>query len=123
MIRFPPTIGDYYRVALDDLKKEVEATSDDKVLRMSLDAWIAYLERKYGMADIVLDSTREHVLVEVEQEFRRRGYESAVSRVEAVRVDVPVEPSTTLEAIHQRRLAPNTISSSVTYPPFDYDHE
>ncbi len=42
----PPTISDYYRAALEQLKQEVESTPDDRVLGMDVDQWIDYLVSK-----------------------------------------------------------------------------
>ena len=35
----PPTIGNYYRSAIEDLKAEIESTSDDRVIGMNPDEW------------------------------------------------------------------------------------
>jgi hypothetical protein len=68
-----PTIGDYYRAAIQRLKEEVDSTPDDKVTGMNPDDWVEYLVNKYGMQPIVLDESREHRLVEVEQKRTLRG--------------------------------------------------
>lgn len=39
----PPTIGGYYRAAIDGAKKEIESTSDDRVIGMDAEEWIEYL--------------------------------------------------------------------------------
>ena len=44
-----PTIGDYYRAAIQRLKEEVDSTPDDKVTGMNPDDWVEYLVNKYGM--------------------------------------------------------------------------
>jgi hypothetical protein len=45
----PPTIGDYYRAAIHGAKKEIESTSDDRVIGMDAEEWIEYLTGKWGM--------------------------------------------------------------------------
>ncbi len=39
-----------------------------------------------------------------------------------MRLQVPVEPNDTIQTIWAKRLAPNMISMSHSYPPFQYDH-
>ena len=126
----PPTIGDYYRVAIDGMKKEVDSTADDRVLGIDPEQWIDYVLAKWGMDTIVLDESRQVEMVEVEQEFRQRGYDIMTDRAPgtlvrqaAVRVDLPVEPSDTLQVIADKHLAPNTFSISYAYPPFQYNHD
>jgi hypothetical protein len=125
----PPTIGDYCRSIVDKLKEEVENTPDDRVLGMAENDWADYLDKRYGMDEIVLDDTREVWLVEVEHERVQRGYDiftdsgpGTVIRSTNVRVGVPVVPSDTIRAIWTHRLAPNTFSISHGYPEFDYNH-
>jgi hypothetical protein len=125
----PPTIGDYYRSAIEKLKEEVESTPDDRVLGMIEEDWVGYLDQKYGMDAIVFDETREASLVEVERQRVQRGYDiytdagpGTVVRSTNVRVEVPVVPSDTIEAIWKLQLAPNTYSIAHGYPEFDYDH-
>lgn len=126
----PPTISDYYRAALEKLKAEVESTPDDRVLGMDQESWIDYLVKKYGMEGIVLDDTRDIVMVEVETEHRLRGYDIYTDRAPGtlvrstqVRVDVPVTPSDTIAAIWKLELSPNTFSLATAYPEFEYDHQ
>lgn len=125
----PPTISDYYRAALEDVKKEVGSTPDDRVIGMEPEEWINYLVQKWGMEEIVLDDSREAGMTEVESEHRLRGYDihtnqgpGTVVRSTAVRVEVPVMPSDTIQAIWKHELSPNTFSIATTYPEFDYDH-
>lgn len=125
----PPTISDYYRVAIDGAQKEVDTTPDDRVIGLALEEWIDYLCAKWGMATIVLDESRDVEMTEVEREYRQRGYDIMTDRAPgtlvrqaAVRVDIPVAPSDTLQVIADKHLAPNTFSISYAYPPFQYDH-
>lgn len=125
----PPTIGDYYRAAVDRAQAEIESTPDDKAIGMDPSEWIEYLIGKWGMLEIALDETRQVEMSEVEREHQLRGYDiwtnqgpGTVVRQAAVRVEVPVTPSHTLQVIWQQKLAPNTFSISHGYPPFDYDH-
>lgn len=125
----PPTIGDYYRVAIDGMQKDVDSTADDRVLGIDPEQWIEHLLAKWGMSPIVLVESRQVEMVEVEQEFRQRGYDIMTDRAPgtlvrqaAVRVDLPVGPSDTLQVIADKHLAPNTFSISYAYPPFQYDH-
>lgn len=126
----PPTIGDYYRAAIDGVQKEVDSTADDRVIGLAPEEWIDYLFAKWGMAEIVLDASREAEMSEVEREFRQRGYDIMTDRAPgtlvrqaAVRIDIPVTPSDTLQVIVDKHLAPNTYSISYAYPPFHYDHD
>ena len=61
----PPTIADYYRAAIEAMKKEVENTSDADVLGRDFDEWCAYLVGKWGMEPIEFDTSRGEQLVEV----------------------------------------------------------
>jgi hypothetical protein len=122
-----PTIGDYHRAVMQRLKEEVDSTPDDQVIGMSPDDWVEYLVKKYGMEPIVLDESREHQLVEVEQERTLRRYDiytdsepGTVVRSPAVRVEVPVVPSDTIDRIWHEHLAPNTFHLTI-YPEFEYD--
>ena len=38
-----PRIQDYFRAAIEQLKSEIESTSDQQVLGMSDEAWLNYL--------------------------------------------------------------------------------
>jgi hypothetical protein len=121
----PPTIGDYYRVAIDGAQREVDTTPDERVIGFTLEEWIDYLCAKWGMAAIVLDESRDVEMSEVEREYRQRGYDIMTDRAPgtlvrqaAVRIDIPVAPSDTLQVIADKHLAPNTFSISYAYPPF-----
>jgi hypothetical protein len=123
----PPTIGDYYRAAIEGLRKEVEATPDDRVIGMNIEEWASYLAARYGMQPIVLDGSRSPEMEEVEIERTLRGYDiysdrgpGEVARSTAVRVQVPVVPSDTIKVIWDKGLAPNTFHAS-RYPEFEYD--
>ena len=125
----PPTIGDYYRSAVGHARKEIESTPDDRVLGMDTDEWIAYLTRKWGMFEIVIDESREVRMSETEREYRLRSYDIHTGRAPgtfvretAIRIEVPVLSSDTLQVIWENRLAPNSFSISHPYPPFEYDH-
>ena len=124
-----PTIGDYFRAAIDGVQEEVNSTADDRVLGVDVEQWIDYLTAKWGMDTIVLDDSRQVEMVETEREYRQRGYDIMTDRAPgtlvrqaAVRIDLPVEPSDTLQVIVDKHLAPNTFSISYAYPPFEYDH-
>lgn len=126
----PPTIGDYYRAVLEKMKGEVESTSDVDVLGWDYDDWRLYLEKKWGMEPIEFDGAREEQLVEVERERVQRGYDIYTDRMPGtvvkntdVRLEIPVIPSDTIQAMVNHRLSPNTFSLSRAYPPFDYQHE
>lgn len=128
-LMMPPTIGDYYRAAIDGAQKDVDATPDDRVIGLALEEWIDYLCAKWGMTAIVLDESRDVEMSEVEREYRQRGYDIMTDRAPgtlvrqaAVRIDIPVAPSDTLQVIADKHLAPNTFSISHAYPPFQYDH-
>src|SRR5688572_28834630 len=113
----PPTISDYYRNAIKSLEAEIEKTPDDRVIGMNPEEWVDYLVRKYGMVPIVLDESRQEGMSELQSERVQRGYNiyddsgpGTVVRSTAVRVDVPVVATDTLDAIWHHRLAPNTFS-------------
>lgn len=123
----PPTIGDYYRQAIEKLQAEIQATPDDGVIGMNPDEWVDYLVQKWGMVPIVLDEARQVEMSEVETERVLRGYDiysdrgpGTVVRSTNVRVEVPVVPSDTIETIWKLKLAPNTFHMNA-YPEFDYD--
>jgi len=125
----PPTISDYYRAALDEVRQVVEATPDGDVLGRDQDEWCAYLVSKYGMERIELDTSRGEQLVEVEREHRLRGYDvisgrgpGSIVKAHDVRIEVPVVPSDTLQEIVKHKLATNPYSLTRGYPPFEYDH-
>jgi hypothetical protein len=125
----PPTIGDYHRVVIEDAKKDINSTPDDRVLGMDATEWTDYLMRKWGMSEIEIDESRDVGMSEVDREYRLRGYDirtdrgpGSLVRDTAVRIQIPVTPSDTLEAIWHQKLAPNTYSLSHGYPPFAYDH-
>jgi hypothetical protein len=123
----PPTISAYYQAALEELQKEVEATTDDRVIGMNADEWIGYLVNKYQMEPIVMDASRGPQMEEVESERVLRGYDiysdnglGTVVRATNVRVEVPVIPSDTIKEIWKHGLAPNTFHMN-QYPEFEYD--
>jgi hypothetical protein len=123
----PPTVSDYYRNAIESLKAEIEKTPDDRVIGMNLEEWVDYLVRKYGMVPIVLDESRQEGMAEIQSERVQRGYNiyddsgpGTVVRSTAVRVEVPVVATDTLDAIWHHKLAPNTYSMSA-YPEFGYE--
>lgn len=122
-----PTIGDYYRAAIEGAKKEIEATPDERVLGMDPEEWINYLIAKWGMTPIVLDGSRVVEMDETTREYTLGAYDvytdspaGTVRRETAVTVKVPVEPSDTLQVIIKQKLAPNTFTISHPYPPFEY---
>ena len=55
----PPTIGDYHGTVIEDAKKEINSTPDDRVLGMDATEWIDYLTRKWGRAEIELGESRD----------------------------------------------------------------
>src|SRR5260370_3447192 len=46
LMKMAPTIDDYYRQALDQLKAEVQRTPDADVLGTDTEAWVQYLVRR-----------------------------------------------------------------------------
>ena len=125
-----PTISHYYRSAIESAKKEVESTPDDRVLGMDGEEWVEYLTQKHGMFEISLDDSRPEEMSEVDREYRLRGHDfltdrppGTLVRETMVQIELPVQPSDTLQVIWQLKLSPNTFSLSHGYPPFDYDHE
>lgn len=94
----PPSIADYYRLAKDKLRQEVESTPDENVIGLDESEWVEYLVQKYGMELIQMDETRQERMVEV---VSKHG--------PAVRVEVPVVPSDTLEVIGREGLAGSPI--------------
>ena len=124
-----PTISDYYRAAIEALKKKVEATADADVIGRDYDDWYAYLIDKHGMVPIEIDASRGEQLVEVEREHVLREYDiytdrmpGSVVKTNDVRIEVPVVPTDTLEVIANQHLAANPFSLGLGYPPFEYDH-
>lgn len=125
----PPTIGDYFRAAIDGAQNEINSAADDRVLGLDLEQWIDYLMAKWGMVTIEFDESRQVEMVETEREYRQRGYDIMTDRAPgtlirqgAVRIEIPVQPSDTLQVIADKHLAPNSFSISYAYPPFEYDH-
>ena len=59
----PVTISDYFRAVVDQIKGEIDATPDDRVLGMQLDDWVDYLVAKNRMEPIELDTNRQGVEV------------------------------------------------------------
>jgi hypothetical protein len=129
MMRVGPTIGDYYRNAVEGARKEIETTPDDRVLGLNEDEWIAYLIKRWGMVEIVIEPPGTEVtMVEADREVRQRGYniytdrhDGESFRTTVVRLQVPVEPTDTIAAIWKNGACPNTYSMSHSYPPFEYD--
>jgi hypothetical protein len=124
----PPTISLYYRAALDEAAKVIESTPDDRVIGMDPSEWKTYLIAKYGLSEIVLDSSRDVALQEDVQEYRQRGYDiatdrgpGALVRETVFRLEIPVIPSDTLPEIWNHKVAPNTYSLSYPYPAFGYE--
>lgn len=76
----PPTIGDYYRAALDGAQKDVDTTLDDRVIGLAPEEWIDYLCAKWGTTAIVLDESRDVEMSEVEREYRQRDYDIMTDR-------------------------------------------
>jgi hypothetical protein len=125
----PPTISDYYRAALEELKQQVESTPDEQVLGMDPEEWLNYLVTKFGMEPIAIDDARQDQMVEVDHQRTLRGYDiysdagpGTVVRSTAIRVEVPVIPTDTLQEIWKHKLSPNMFSLATAYPEFDYDH-
>jgi hypothetical protein len=123
----PPTISAYYRTVIEELTKEVESTPDAKVIGMNPDEWVGYLVAKWGMEPIVLDDSRGVEMTEVESQRTLRAYDidsdqepGTVVRSTAVRVEVPVIPSDTINEIWRHGLAPN-MCHLTHYPEFEYD--
>jgi len=119
----PPTIAEYYRRAVEELKAEIESTKDDRVIGMPEDEWVNYLVAKWGMVAIQLDDSRGPEMVEVETERTLRGYDiysdggpGRVIRSTHVRVEVPVIPSDTIETIWKLKLAPNSFHLNASKP-------
>ena len=46
-MRMPPTIGDYFRNAIEKLQEEIQKTADDRVIGMNADEWVDYLVKKW----------------------------------------------------------------------------
>ncbi|MCI0459620.1 MAG: hypothetical protein L0Z62_21940 [Gemmataceae bacterium] len=82
-----PSIGDYYRAAMENLRREVGETSDATALGRDATEWVDYLVAKYGMEPIKADMAAIAM-----EETSYRG--SPV-----VLVKVPVEPSDTFDVI------------------------
>ena len=125
----PPTIADYNRAVLNDLKTEVESTADNRVNGIEPEQWIAQLVQKWGMREILLDQSRDVEMIEVESERQLSAYDiysdqgpGTVVRSTQVKVQVPVVPSDTIQAIWSHELSPNAFSHATAYPEFDYDH-
>ena len=87
-----PTIGDYYRLAMDGIRKEVRETSDARALGLDATEWVDNLVAKYGMEPIKADLAAIRM-----EEISRRGSP-------AVLVTVPVEPSDTFDVISREGL-------------------
>jgi hypothetical protein len=109
-----PTIGLFYRIAaLQAAKQEIERTPDHEVLGMDPIEWARHLTARFGLSEIVL--TGEPRLIEDQREYTLRGYDiysdrKAGERVRetAIRIEVPVIPSNTIELIWAQKLTPNT---------------
>ena len=106
----PPTIGDYYRSALENLKSEVYGTDDARALGMDPDEWTKYLVHRGGMETITLDPTREPLLAETS----KRGYA-------VFELNLPVVPSETLEVIFRHGLAGQSFKTIDYEETFKYD--
>jgi hypothetical protein len=129
LMPYPPTIDDYYRSVVEEATKEINSTADDRLLGSPENEWLDYLETKFGLSPIDLDSSRQPEMVEVVREYTLRrddfytGLLAGTKRREtAISIQVPVEPSATIQATWSHKLAPNPFSMSHPYPPFEYDH-
>jgi len=91
---FPPTVADYYRVALDGVRKEVSNTPDDRALSLNPDEWCDYFIDKYEMEPITADIGA----IAMEETTFNNGHP-------AILVTVPVEPSDTFDVIAKEGLA------------------
>jgi len=112
-VPLPPRIADYYRAALDAMKAEIDSTPDDHVLGMDPAKCIEYVLEKYGMIEVVFNDAAVE-LIEVDREYRQQGYDiysdrgpGTLVRETAVRIQLPVEPSDTIQTIWAQRLAPS----------------
>lgn len=121
------TINDYYRGAINEAKKEIQDAPDASVLGMNSTDWLDYLEAKWGMRPIEFDTSRDRRLVEVEEELRARRYDiytdhpaGSTFKRTAIRLEIPVVATDTIETIWKHGLTPNTFSISHSYPPFEY---
>jgi hypothetical protein len=124
LMPYPPTIDDYYRSVVEEAKKEINSTADDRVLGTPENDWLDYLETKFGMSPIALDSSRQLEMVEVDREstLRRDDFYTRLPagtkrRETAISIQVPVQPSAAIQAIWSQKLAPNPFSMSHPYPP------
>lgn len=89
----PPLIADYYHIALEGLRQEVQQTPDDQVLGFDTKEWVDYFVIKYGMEPIKADLDAMAM-----EETSHHGHP-------AVLVTVPVEPSDTFDVIAKEGLA------------------
>ena len=87
----PPTIADYYRAALEELREEVQSTTDDRAIGMDTERWVRYLVAKYGMEPIEANLAAIRM-----KDTTRNDYP-------AVLVFVPVEVTDSLENHRQAR--------------------
>jgi len=65
----PSTIGTYYRAAVEEARKEIESTPDERVIGLPPEEWVDYLVTKWGMVEVELDSLRETAMSEIEREY------------------------------------------------------
>jgi hypothetical protein len=121
---YPRTIDDYYRSVLEEAKKEINSTADDRILGTADNEWLAYLETRFGMSPIAFDSSRQPEMVEVNREYTLRrddvysGLPAGTKRREtAIAIQMPVQPSATIQAIWSHKLAPNPFSMSLGRHP------
>ncbi len=107
----PPNIGDYYRLALDAVRRELQGTPDAQALGMDPEEWVSYLVQRYGMEP-----------VEVDPENPMRMVETSVNGFPAVRVLQPMVWTETLNVIAGEGLAGQGAWLGFNYPDFFDPH-
>ena len=125
---YPPTIKDYYRSVNRRSQERDQLDCRPSGARESGRTSGSTTRIKFRLSPIAFDSSRQLEVVEVDREYTLRrddfykGLPAGTKRREtAISIQVPVQPSATIQAIWSHKLAPNPFSMSHPYPPFEYD--
>src|SRR5207249_1601458 len=89
-----PGVSDYYRAALEEARREVEATPDDRVIAIDTEEWVEHLIARHALAPLEPDTASDAMVFE---QINYRGYPAAL-------VTQRIEPSETFDLIARHGL-------------------